>query len=65
LPLTQALVNDLKTGNKKLYIFGFVTYDDAFSIHHVSGFCLKYVPTAEPTIARFQGCDEPAYTYYK
>jgi hypothetical protein len=65
LPLTPGFVTDLKGGKKTLYVFGFVLYHDAFGAHHVTSFCFKYKPTDEPLIARFQGCGEPAYTYYR
>jgi hypothetical protein len=48
----------------KMYIFGFVTYDDDFSFllgKKTTGYCFIYKP--DSTILPFYNCPESAYTY--
>jgi hypothetical protein len=60
------LISAIEGGNRRLYIFGFIKYEDEFSIfgHRTTGFCIVYVPKSEDRPdANFDVCGDENYAY--
>ena len=55
----------IKSGERTLYVFGYVPYTDEFSIYgfREMGFCYFFNRISDPTISRFTTCKQRAYTY--
>jgi|CXWL01.1.fsa_nt_gi hypothetical protein len=61
----------VKTGARKLYLYGYIRYQDEFSHSpwpfgtRETGFCFVYMPIGGVHDSVFETCPEPAYTYTK
>lgn len=64
----------VKAGARKLYLYGFIRYQDEFSHSpwpffsfgtRETGFCFVYMPIGGVHDSVFETCPEPAYTYTK
>jgi len=63
--VTQAVADALSSGSLKLFIYGFVDYDDDFWFvgGRRSYFCFRYVPErSSQTVSTFSGCPIPRPT---
>ena len=58
----QKVIDEMKSENRKLYLFGRIKYHDqlGFFREHETGFCFRYSPGKQPT---FQTCLDPQFTY--
>lgn len=52
-PLPTSDIDSIKNGDKILYVFGKITYEDIFRIPHWTTFCMKLIPSLD----NFSACD--------
>ncbi len=66
ITLTPDQYARIKGGTLPIYIYGFITYRDAFSFllgSRTLGFCMVYEPTNDATTGAFNSCSNLRYSY--
>ena len=63
---TPEQVSEINSGARRIYFYGRIEYDDAFSFlfsNRVMGFCGLYNPKGDPSVSMFDDCGNPKYQY--